>query len=116
MSAMEYGDRDDQIGQFAILIPDAQLQEVKNKGFDHIRVPLRWERIERTGARDVLDPVGWGNFIDLLNRCKAIRSTVRDDGKGLKVIPDIHNFGALGPDDRHLEPAVSDGLQHRLEL
>lgn len=85
MSGMEYSNSETDIDIYAITIPDSQLLEMKTKGFDHIRVPLKWDRIERTKARNVLDPTNWGNVIDLLTRCKAI---------GLQVIPDIHNFGA----------------------
>jgi hypothetical protein len=82
LSGMEYGD---DTANYAVTIPDSQLDEVKAKGFTDVRLPISWDRIETPAARTVLDPTNWGNVVDALTRMKA---------KGLKCILDIHSFGA----------------------
>ena len=70
-----------------VFVPkDASLGYYQGKGLTLIRMPFKWERIQ-TALNGPLDPTQMANLDLVLARANA---------RGMKVIIDMHNFGAYG--------------------
>lgn len=76
------------------------LDRLAARGISFIRLPIRWERIQRS-PRGPLDPAETERLLAALARAEAV---------GLDVVIDVHNYGAY----YELDPARGVGVRRAL--
>lgn len=69
-----------------VTVSAADIQEIKNQGFDHVRVPIGWQHFAGPAPEFRLDPVIFG-------RVDFIVTNALDDG--LAVMINIHHFNEM---------------------
>jgi len=86
------GRRPDRYGTDYVYPPVQELDYYAGKGFSVVRLPYRWERLQHSlfGELDQTE----------LGRLKALIDAAR--ARGMRVIPEPHNFGRYVLDDREI--------------